>query len=66
LEADADNSFPILSVIDNDNLSAAGAISKMGMRKQKSKQFRARRREIKMALHGSQFNIRDGVKNPMR
>jgi hypothetical protein len=57
-----ENSFP---VIGND-FSAAGVVSKQNLRKQKSHRFRLKRRELKMKLYGSKFNVRDGIKNPMR
>jgi hypothetical protein len=52
-------------VIGND-FSAAGVVSKQNLRKQKSHSFRLKRRELKMKLYGSKFNVRDGIKNPMR
>jgi hypothetical protein len=39
---------------------------KSNRRKEKSSSFRVKRRELKMKLHGSVFNVRDGAKNPMR
>lgn len=59
---DNENSFP---VVGND-FSAAGVVSKQNLRKQKAHKFRLKRRELKMKLYGSEFNVRDGTKNPMR
>lgn len=57
-----DNSYPV----NGNDFSAAGVVSKEHLRKQKSHRFRVKRRELKMKLHGSQFNVREGIKNPMR
>ncbi len=55
------------NIIDNDIYSAADACHKAKSRKQKSLRFRARRRELKKQLYGSEFSIvREQVKNPMR
>ena len=59
---DNDNSYPV----NGKDFSAAGVVSKANLRKQKSHRFRVKRRELKMKLHGSAFNVRDGIKNPMR
>jgi hypothetical protein len=59
---DNDNSYPV----NGNDFSAAGVVSKANLRKQKSHRFRVKRRELKMKLHGSAFNVRDGIKNPMR